>query len=59
MSKDLEVTVLSSCRIVGCGCHSCGFPHRGEVAGQVRTRVGQRVLQAQLIGLDPVGTGEP
>lgn len=26
---------------------------------EVRTRVGQRVLQAKLIGLSPVGTGEP
>lgn len=26
---------------------------------EVRTRVGQRVLQAKLIGLSPVGAGEP
>lgn len=35
LSKDLEVTVLSSGGIVGRGLHSCSFPPRGEVAGQV------------------------
>lgn len=35
LSRDLEVTVLSSRRIVGCGHHSCGFLLRGEAAGQV------------------------